>query len=224
MPPAPIGSTTSNWARRVPGDKLTNLLSKDVPDSFYRPAFAVPNGRNRALTRPLANCRARRYSTVPLSPQERFQPGNDAWRPGSPRPGAGRPARLVLRPHFSQQGRRGRSPPRGSGSRHEGDSRDDDDRPTEHWCAAAYVGGGRRQPRQGAGSAVWCPSARLRPQARAARGTAGEGDERSPRRREEAPLGDRRADPAGGRVAERPAEERAGRALDSGKGPRARAE
>ena len=35
---------------------------------------------------------------------ERFVPENDACRPGSPRSGAPRHARLVLRPHFSQQG------------------------------------------------------------------------------------------------------------------------
>ena len=106
----------------------------------------------------------------------------------------------------------------------EGGSCDDHHRPTEHRGAAPHVRGGRRQPGKGPRPALRRPHARQRPQVRASRGTACEGHERSPRRREEAARRDRVAHPAGGRIAERAAEDRAGRALDCGQGPRARAE
>ena len=62
---------------------------------------------------------------------------------------------------------------------------------------------GRRQPRQGARSAVRRADARLRPQVRPARGAAGQGDGGSARRREEAARRARGVHEGGGRVAER---------------------
>ena len=82
---------------------------------------------------------------------------------------------------------------RGSSAR--GRSRDDHSGSPEHWHPDPDIRGGRRrsQPRKSAGPALRRPDARLRPQVRAARRAARQGDQRSPRGSEEAARGDRAA-------------------------------